>query len=595
MIRFEKTKHGNQVFLKSGKVLEANLILLSIGVRPETGLARMAGLRLGESGGIFVNEYLQTSDPDIYAVGDAIEFPHRITGKPRMVFLAGPANKQARLCADNLLNGNTVKYKGALGTGIAKVFDLTVASTGMSAKWLKREGIPYREALIHSGSNAGYYPGALPMSLKICFSPEGGKLLGAQIVGYKGVDKRIDMIASLMGMEGTVYDLTEVEHAYAPPFSSAKDPANMVGFVAQNILEEKTVPVYWHEVSRLMADPEWQAVDVRTAEEHALGKIEGSLNIPLDELRPRMKELNPNRKILIYCAVGLRGYLAERILKQSGFDQVFNLSGGYKTWQMAGYETSLGQVVQKEETAGIYSKIRQIDACGLQCPGPVLRLKQAIDEVEPGDRIEISVTDPGFKNDAEAWARSTGHRLVSLREESGLIRAILEKGQPSFGMAPERTGNNKTLIVFSNDLDKAVASFILANGAASTGKKVSMFFTFWGLSVLKKRSPVPLRKSLLEKMFSLMLPSSSRALGLSRMNMLGMGGPVMRYIMRKKKVDSLESLMHQAKEAGVEMIACQMSMDVMGIRAEELMEGVKIGGVATYMERAEASNVNLFI
>jgi len=335
VIRFEKVPSGLKVFLKSGKSMDTEMVLLSIGVRADTRLARAAGLGIGEAGGILVNEFMQTSDPDIYAVGDAIEFPNFLSGKSRMIYLAGPANKQARICADNMVSGPSVKYKGAIGTGIARVFEMTVASTGLSAKGLKRDQIPFLESVTHSGSHAGYYPGSLPMSIKICFSPLDGTLYGAQITGYQGVDKRIDMMAAIIGMRGTVYDLTELEHAYAPPFSSAKDPVNMAGYVAENILRGRHTPVYWHEMAGFSADKNVRIVDVRTAREHAEGCIPDSVNIPLDELRSRMNELVPDRKIIVYCAVGLRGYLAERMLRQHDYKQVFNLSGGYKTWQPA--------------------------------------------------------------------------------------------------------------------------------------------------------------------------------------------------------------------------------------------------------------------
>ena len=342
VIRFEKHPSGMKVFLKSGRSMDTEMVLLSIGVRADTRLARAAGLNIGEAGGILVNEFMQTSDPDIYAVGDAIEFPDFLSGKSRMIYLAGPANKQARICADNMVGGPSVKYKGAIGTGIAKIFDMTVATTGLSAKGLKRNQIPFLESVTHSGSHAGYYPGSLPMSIKICFSPLDGTLYGAQIAGYQGVDKRIDMMAAIIGMRGTVYDLTELEHAYAPPFSSAKDPVNMAGYVAENILRGRHTPVYWHEMAGFSSDKNVQIVDVRTTREYAEGCIPGSVNIPLDELRFRMKELVSDRKIIVYCAVGLRGYVAERILRQHNYSQVFNLSGGYKTWQSA-VESQLDQ------------------------------------------------------------------------------------------------------------------------------------------------------------------------------------------------------------------------------------------------------------
>ncbi|HUX19592.1 MAG TPA: FAD-dependent oxidoreductase, partial [Spirochaetia bacterium] len=285
------TQDGNHtiVALKSGRRLVADLVILSIGVRPDTALAKDAGLAIGKSGGIVVDKYLQTSDPDVYAVGDAIEFISPITGNPTVIPLAGPANKQARIAADNICNGNTRSYRGAIGTGIAKVFDLTVASTGASEKLLQRENIPYLSVVTHSSSHAGYYPNAIPMSIKTIFSPTGGRLLGAQVVGYEGVDKRIDLFASVLRNSGTIYDLQEIEHAYAPPFSSAKDPVNIAGFVAENVLVGQSHHIHWNQLLQTSTEERF-LVDVRTPEEFAIDTIEGAVNIPVDTIRDRLDE-----------------------------------------------------------------------------------------------------------------------------------------------------------------------------------------------------------------------------------------------------------------------------------------------------------------
>lgn len=322
------------VHFKSGVSLQADMVLLSIGVRAETRLAQAAGIRLGEMRGIWVDDYLQTSVPDVYAVGDAIEFPHPLTGKPWLNFLAGPANRQARIVADNMVMGNKVKYEGSIGTSIAKVFDLTVASTGLPAKRLKMMDIPYLSATIHSGAHAGYYPGSLQMDIKITFSPTDGKLYGAQIVGYDGVDKRIDQYALAIKQGATVADLTRLEHAYAPPFSSAKDPVAITGYVAGNILSGKMSPLYWRE----LRDADLTGVtlvDVRTPDEYALGTIDGAVNIPLDDLRERMGEIPTGRPVWLFCGIGLRGYLASNILKDNGYAEVRNLIGGLKTYRAA--------------------------------------------------------------------------------------------------------------------------------------------------------------------------------------------------------------------------------------------------------------------
>ncbi len=590
------------VHLKSGIKLESDMVLLSIGVKAETTLARKAGLRLGEMQGIYVNKHMQTSDENIYAVGDAIEYPHPTTGKPWLNFLAGPANRQARIAADNMVFGNVLSYEGSIGTSIAKVFDITVASTGLPGKRLKQMGIPYLSATTHASSHASYYPGALPMSIKITFSPTDGRLYGAQIVGYDGVDKRIDQYALFIKKGGTTEELTLLEQAYAPPYSSAKDPVAITGYIAGNILSGKMTPLYWRELSETDIS-RITLVDVRTREEFELGTIPGAINIPLEELRERMKELPMERPVYLFCSVGLRGYLASNILKGNGYRDVRNLIGGLKT-----YDTSTMQLLpattpdnnkagENQAPHSCQTTTIKVDACGIQCPGPILKLKKTIETIKAGERIEISATDSGFPRDAEAWCHTTGNIFIDKHSENGIHHVVIEKSntgaRETDNVNKEEKG--KTLILFSDDLDKAIATFVLANGAAATGKKVSIFFTFWGLNAIKKAKKPKVKKDVFGKMFGWALPSDSTKLSLSKMSMMGFGAKIMRYLMRKKNAASLEELRVQAIENGVEFIACQMSMDVMGIDRDELLDNVVVGGVATYMDRAEQANVNLFI
>lgn len=599
--RFEEKDGGVTVHLRSGKQIATDMVLLSIGVRPETKLAKDAGLAIGERGGITVNDYMQTSDADIYALGDAVEVRHLVTGQPALIPLAGPANKQGRIVADNIVFGNKEKYPGSIGTSIAKVFDLTVATAGANAKLLQRNNIPYISSYTHGASHAGYYPGAVPLSIKILFAPENGKLLGAQIVGFNGVDKRIEMLAQVIQRGGTVHDLTELEHAYAPPYSSAKDPVNMAGFVAENILNKKSRIIQWRELAELPADT--IRIDVRTHDEYKLGTIPGFINIPVDELREHLDELPKEKPIVVTCAVGLRGYLAYRILVQNGFKHVRNLSGGYKTWSVA--TAPIKEIVSHkpeipESTSYGNSdsqiNLLKVDACGLMCPGPVMQLKKNYKALKIGEQLQITATDQAFGKDVTSWCKMTGAELVALENKNGVVAATIRKQEKTASCEISRNNaDNKTLIVFSDDLDKALASFVIANGAASTGKKVTMFFTFWGLNVIKKQHKPTVTKDIFGKMFGWMLPTHSGKLKLSKMNMGGAGSWMMRLIMKRKRIDSLESLIQQAIDNGVEMIACTMSMDVMGVQKEELMDNVTLGGVASYLERAEEANVNLFI
>ncbi|UBD60888.1 FAD-dependent oxidoreductase [Parabacteroides merdae] len=599
--RFEEKDGGVIVHLRSGKQIATDMVLLSIGVRPETKLAKDAGLAIGERGGIAVNDYMQTSDADIYALGDAVEVRHLVTGQPALIPLAGPANKQGRIVADNIVFGNKKKYPGSIGTSIAKVFDLTVAAAGANAKLLQQNNIPYISSYTHGASHAGYYPGAVPLSIKILFAPENGKLLGAQIVGFNGVDKRIEMLAQVIQRGGTVHDLAELEHAYAPPYSSAKDPVNMAGFVAENILNKKSRIIQWRELAELPADT--IRIDVRTHDEYKLGTIPGFINIPVDELREHLDELPKEKPIVVTCAVGLRGYLAYRILVQNGFKHVRNLSGGYKTWSVA--TAPIKEIVSHkpeipESTSYGNSdsqiNLLKVDACGLMCPGPVMQLKKNYEALKIGEQLQITATDQAFGKDVTSWCKMTGAELVALENKNGVVAATIRKQEKTASCEISRNNaDNKTLIVFSDDLDKALASFVIANGAASTGKKVTMFFTFWGLNVIKKQHKPTVTKDIFGKMFGWMLPTHSGKLKLSKMNIGGAGSWMMRLIMKRKRIDSLESLIQQAIDNGVEMIACTMSMDVMGVQKEELMDNVTLGGVASYLERAEEANVNLFI
>lgn len=596
--KFTSDNGSIKVWLNTGETLSADLVLLSIGVRPSVKLAREAGIELGARG-IKVNRWLQTSSPDVYAVGDAIEYEHPIAGGPWLNYLAGPANRQARIAADNMVYGNREEYEGSIGTSVAKVFDITVGATGLAAKHLKRMGVPYLTSVTTSSSHAGYYPGAFNLTLKLTFAPDTGRIYGAQCVGVDGVDKRIDEIAMLIKRGGTVRDLVRTEQAYAPPFSSAKDPVAIAGYVACNTLDGVMPVVTWRELAA--ADrSEVCLVDVRTPEEYSLGTIDGAVNIPLDDLRGRLGEIDRDSDVIVFCAVGLRGYLAQRILLGRGYRRVRNLAGGYKTYSLATQKVDPveGQPCGQAEDSGAESgDMLRLDACGLQCPGPIMQVKNAVDGMKAGQRIEVRATDPGFARDAESWCRSTGNKFVSKTSEGGYHTVVIEKREACASAVTPAAGGSrdKTFIMFSDSLDRAIATFVLANGAAATGGKVTIFFTFWGLNVIKKRRKPHVEKDIFGRMFAWMLPSDSTCLHLSKMSMLGLGDRLMRHIMRRKNISQLEELMREAVYNGVELIACQMTMDMMGISRDELIDGVTVGGVATYMERAGNSGVNLFI
>ena len=604
VVAFESQDREINVVLSSQKSIPADIVILSIGVRPTVALARDANIALGEVGGIRVDNFMQTSAEGVYAVGDAVEFQHPLLNKPWLNLLAGPANRQALIAADNMVFGNHKEYEGSIGTAIAKVFDITVASTGVPAKRLRELNIPYLTATIHPNSHAQYYPGAMPMTIKVIFSPEDGKLLGAQIVGVDGVDKRIDSYAMAIKHGLSITSLMEIEHAYAPPYSSAKDPVAMSAYVANNILNGKMTPLYWRDL--LSADrAKGVLIDVRTPEEYALGTIDGAVNIELDKLRERLDEIPRDKPIYLFCGVGLRGYLASNILKANGYSDVRNLIGGIHTYNIATAHYTQA-VPLGGENGGIKSGSSDdsdmpsivVDACGLQCPGPILRLREKVSTLKDGECIEIKATDSAFTRDVEAWCCSTGNRLLATSCDKGIYRAVVQRCvnvQSTPSTTPVAKNDEKTFIMFSDDLDKTLATFVLANGAAATGKRVTIFFTFWGLNAIKRVDKPRVKKDIWGRMFGWMLPSHSQQLSLSKFNMFGLGRIMMRHLMKLRGVDSLESLRQQALDNGVEFIACQMSMDVMGIKREELIDEVSVGGVATYMERAEKAGVNLFI
>lgn len=613
---FSEINNQIEVTLNSDTKLKADIIILAIGVAPDTSFIKDSGLDFGPRGHIVVNEKMETNIDGIYAVGDAVEVVDFVTKQKTAIPLAGPANKQGRIAADNIAGLNST-YKGTQGTSIIKIFGLTAAGTGANERTLQRSNIPYKVIYVHPVSHASYYPGAIPMSLKLIFNEE-GRILGAQAIGYDGVDKRIDVIATVIRLNGTVDDLTELELSYAPPFSSAKDPVNMAGFVAQNVLAGRTHVIAWKDIEDYINE-DYILLDVRTGEEFNNGHIEGAINIPVDSLREKLSELDKNKTIVEYCQVGLRGYVADRILSQHGF-KVLNVTGGYKTSSILNYspkktssETSnknndkhgtgitidpdTQAVKRDEKNDGKYDK--SLDACGLCCPGPLMQVKASMDDLKDGQILKVSASDPGFYEDIKAWCKRTNNELIELSKNGGNITAFIKKNSSNEianqHMPSLPVKDNKTMVVFSGDLDKAIASFIIANGAASMGKKVTMFFTFWGLNILRKHEKISVQKGLMDKMFGMMMPRGSKRLKLSNMNMMGMGGKMIRKVMKDKNVSSLEELIQSAIDSGIEIVACQMSMDVMGLRKEELIDGVKIGGVGYYLGEAEDSNVNLFI
>ena len=467
--------------------------------------------------------------------------------------------------------------------------------------------------VVHPASHAGYYPGSSLLTLKMLYDPETGAILGAQAVGADGVDKRIDVIATAMAGRLTVEDLEHLELCYAPPYGSAKDPVNMAGFVATNNRSGVHRAAQVEDLPR-PGDETVTVLDVRTKEEHGARHIPGDIHVPLNELRDRIEELPADRPVIVYCGSGYRSYVAHRILGQRGYD-ARNLVGGFKYWAMRNEReedmqahTCAGGGCSAEMTPPAppppppppsdEGEAVRLDACGLQCPGPLMQMQKRMEEIEVGHRLEVLASDPGFPADAAAWCRSRGHELISVDSVGGRVRALIRKGAPAQDPVLTRAlaGRKKlTAVVFSGDLDRAMAAFIIANGAAAMGMDVTLFFTFWGLNVLRKADPPAVQKGFLDSMFGAMMPRGAEKLALSKMNMGGMGTAMMKHVMAQKKVASLPELIAKAREAGVHIVGCTMSMDVMGLKKEELIDGIDEGGVAAYLGSAEDSAINLFI
>ncbi len=598
--------NGMKIELNDGQILDTDMTILSIGVVPENSLAKDANIELGFKGAIKVDRQMRTNYADIYAIGDVIEVEDAVSGLPTNIPLAWPANRQGRLVAD-VINGMEAEYTGTQGTSVAKVFELTVAGTGNSERLLKSQGIEYEVIHIHPNSHAGYYPSASPIALKLLFGRKDGKIFGAQAVGVEGVEKRIDVIATAMKFGAKAPDLAKIELSYAPPYSSAKDPVNMLGYTADNMMREKVSTFQWSEISDLKAAGAY-FLDVREDFELATGLIEGGIQIPLNQLRDRLNELPKDQTIYVYCQVGARGYNAARILMQEGFE-VKNLDGGYKTYKNSKYQlrniTFKSENLDKPKTSQTFNgEDIELDACGLQCPGPILKVKENIDKMELGQRLNIKASDFGFAADIENWAKATGNTVIKNEIEGNKIVATVLKGKENPDEVLKAlskisegtmttTPKGATIVLFSGDLDKALASMIIATGAASFGKEVTIFCTFWGLNLLKKN--VKIKKKGIAKLFDIMLPSQANQMPISKMNMAGMGSAMIKEVMKQKNVDALPIMIEKAHQLGVKFVACTMSMDIMGIDKVELFDWVEYGGVATFIGDSEEANMQLFI
>ncbi|RGY59488.1 pyridine nucleotide-disulfide oxidoreductase [Fusobacterium ulcerans] len=595
VIKFEDDGNIVKIYLESGKIIESEIVILSIGVTPDTKFLRKSGISLGKKGHIIVDEYLRTNFKNIYALGDAVLVNNLITNTQSFIPLAGPANRQGRIVANNIF-GEKEKYRGSLGTAILKIFNLIAASTGINEKFLKNSNISFEKIYLHPNNHASYYPGSLPLSIKVIFNKENKEILGAQCFGKEGVDKFIDIISTILHFRGTINNLKELELAYAPPFLSAKSPANMAGFIADNILNNKSKQLFVEDLKNFDSSKHF-ILDVRESIELVVGSFKNSRNIPLSELRSRVNEIPKDKEIWIYCAIGLRGYIAERFLIQNNYN-VKNIAGGCKNYLIdLNNKKQSSPIKEVPQTKENFDLNDYTDLCGLSCPGPLVKVKENMDKLLDGEIFKAKASDPGFYNDIQAWSKTTNNKILSLKKDGSNTFVVILKDKKSNSPKENKvieTNDGLTIVVFSGDLDKAIAAFIIANGALAMGKKVTMFFTFWGLSILKKRN-INNDKNFIEKMFSFMLPKNSKGLPTSKMNMFGIGPKMIRWVMNKKNIMSLEVLINKSIKNGANLVACTMSMDVMGIKKNELIENIPFGGVGQYLGEADKANKNLFI
>ena len=598
---FASTADGRtRVELRNNTVIETDLVVLAAGVRPSVDLAAAAGLDLGPRGGITVDAHMQTSDPAIWAAGDAVEVEHTVLPDTWLIPLAGPANRQGRVAAENICGRDTV-FESTQGTSIVKVFDMVAGGTGASEKQLAAAGIGFAMVQTHPHGHAGYYPGTAMMHVKLLFGAEDGKILGAQIVGFDGVDKRLDVLATALRAGLTVHDLQHLELAYAPPFGSAKDPVNMAGFMASNVLQGDLH--LWYAGDFPDATDGARIIDVRGPDEFAMWHIPGAQNVPLKNLRSAQESWDRDTPVRLYCAVGFRSYLAYRSLVQRGFTDVKTLSGGMTTFRafhhVAPSEVdsdrpviSYAETPAEVATTGV---LVDLDCTGLACPGPIMKLQDSIATLQPGDEVLAHVSDPGFRLDAPAWAAKNGHTLVEIKPEGPGFAARFRKGGALAGGPAARIKDKKSFVVFSGELDKVLAAFIIANGAVAMGDEVSMFFTFWGLNALKRPDAPKGDKAPMDRVFGALMPSGPDQLKLSTMNMLGGGTAMMKKIMKDNNVPSLSELIASAQASGVRLVGCTMTMDLLGISEDDLLDGVEFGGVATFLGEANESNGAFFI
>lgn len=532
--------------LNNGEVLSTDMVIFGLGIRPDNLLAKLAGLDITGKGTIKVNEYLQTSNEDIYAIGDVIECYNPISGKYYHFPHAGNVNKQARIAADNIVSGNTITYPGSVGSSIAKILDLNAGYTGLSERKLKEANIDYISIYSHGTASAHFYPNSGEISINLLFSPDDGKVLGAHIIGSKGVDKRLDVVANIIQNGGTVSSLAELDHAYAPQFSSAKDPLNIVGFMADNILKNRVRMRSWEYLAAHKGDKELFMVDVRNPEEYKTGSPEGAINIPLTSIRESLDLFPKDKEIILFCGLGLRGYLAYRILKQNGFENAAYLSGGLKTYRFATTDSqnSFNDLVRassqnKEDYKG---SVIPVDARGLSQEKMLELISEKFKALRPGERMDIRAESSINSDAVNKWCADNSAITVSFSNSREVTVACVEKSSSIKKESP------LTLIISSNDIDRAISTLEIAIKRKTNREKenITVYILSKGVFLITKEIKG------VEKTLFFKKRASSR------------------------KVKRFVSLMDQARSNRIKFIVCGLSLDIYNIQPDDIKDNISI-------------------
>jgi len=601
--------------LTTGKEIKYDMILMSAGVRPNTEFIKKSGIKVDDRGVVITNEFMQTSDKDVYAGGDIVYSKHHVTGNKQYSPLAWGANRQAKVIANHIF-GIEDKQPDTMQTAIIKVFRLTAAMTGMSEFEAQRAKIDYDIVYYSGNHHASYYPGAKNVVLKVIYEKETLRVLGAQSVGASA-DKKIDVIATALYHNATMEDLLNYNLAYSPPYGSAKDVVNLAASIAVNRRDQKLQSIKAEELKKEMF-----IIDVNPPTVHEVSSIPGSINIPLETLADS-KDLPEDKdsKIYLHCNTGHTSYNGLKILESKGYSNLVNVIGGNNRYQAFKWSREYKPTTGRKKVASAPKAVKEttkapvasasaapgkaiaLDCTGLSCPGPLLKLHKKLNEVQNGTIIDVTASDFGFEDDVKTWVEKNGHTLISASSDDEKVYAKIQKGQSSvinedsqaIAGALMKDKERATIVLFSGEYDKVIGALIIAQAAASLGKKVTVFATFWGLNALRIKPRKKPKKKFMEKMFGKMMPRGVEEFPLTQMNYGGLGKKIIKSVMKKHNVKTPDKMIKDAQELGVEFIACTMSMDLLGIRKEELLEGVSFAGVAKYISHADDSNVTLFI